>query len=139
MLGGTENGGHPWNGEPMTLAVEDRKHPLTAMFAGGELRIADQAFQLQEPAFRESLRVLLRVDVERTGLAPKRRILPVRQAVQDFPMSWIRRQGKGRVFYCGLGHGAEVFSNRPVLEHVLAGIQYAPGDLKANDRPIPRR
>jgi type 1 glutamine amidotransferase len=50
-------------------------------------------------------------------------------------MSWIRRQGKGRVFYTGLGHGGDIFSNAPMLQHLLAGIQYALGDLAANDAP----
>lgn len=50
-------------------------------------------------------------------------------------MSWIRRQGNGRVFYSGLGHGAEVFSNPLMLQHLLAGIQYALGDLSADDSP----
>jgi type 1 glutamine amidotransferase len=53
----------------------------------------------------------------------------------DFPMSWIRRQGKGRVFYSGLGHGSDVFSNAQMLQHLLAGIQYALGDLPADDAP----
>jgi type 1 glutamine amidotransferase len=53
----------------------------------------------------------------------------------DFPMSWIRRHGKGRVFYTGLGHGADVFTNAQMLQHILAGIQYALGDLVADDAP----
>jgi type 1 glutamine amidotransferase len=53
----------------------------------------------------------------------------------DFPMSWIRRHGKGRVFYTGLGHGADVFTNPQMLQHILAGIQYALGDLVADDAP----
>jgi type 1 glutamine amidotransferase len=53
----------------------------------------------------------------------------------DFPMSWIRRQGKGRVFYTGLGHSADIFSNAKMLHHLLAGIQYALGDLAVNDAP----
>jgi hypothetical protein len=28
MLGGTENGGHPWNGEVMTMKVEDPRNPI---------------------------------------------------------------------------------------------------------------
>jgi hypothetical protein len=135
MLGGTENGGHPWNGELMTLKVDDPASPLTAMFRGIEFRIADQAFQLQEPTIRDRLRVLLSIDVDKTGLAPKRRILPARQSDRDFPVSWVKPHGRGRVFYCGLGHGGEVFLNRTVLEHILAGIQYATGDLKARDLP----
>jgi type 1 glutamine amidotransferase len=133
MLGGTENGGHPWNGEPMTMKVEDPANPINAAFGGKDFQIADQAFQLQEPVLRDRLHVLLRIDPEKTG--PARRILPVRKADMDFPMSWIRRHGKGRVFYTGLGHGADVFTNPQMLQHVLAGIQYALGDLAADDAP----
>ena len=50
-------------------------------------------------------------------------------------MSWVWRHGKGRVFYSGLGHGPDVFSNPQMLEHLLAGIQYALGDRAADDTP----
>jgi type 1 glutamine amidotransferase len=133
MLGGTENGGHPWNGELMTMKVEDPGNPINAAFGGQDFQIADQAFQLQEPVFRDRMRVLLRIDAERSG--PARRILPVRQQDKDFPMSWIRRHGKGRVFYTGLGHGPDVFANARMLAHLLAGVQYALGDLEADDTP----
>ena len=102
MLGGTENGGHPWDGETMTVKVDDPKSPLNAMFHGEEFQIADQAFQLQEPALRDHLHVLLSIDAERTGFSPQRRILPVRMADKDFPVTWIRTYGKGRVFYSSL-------------------------------------
>lgn len=135
MLGGTENGGHPWNGEVMTMRIDDPKSPLNAVFKGKEFQIADQAFQLQEPTLRDHLHVLISVDAEKTPPSRRGRILPVRAQDKDFPMSWIRRYEKGRVFYFGLGHGAPVYSNAALLEHMLAGIQYALGDLKADDRP----
>jgi uncharacterized protein len=133
MLGGTENGGHPWNGEVMTMRVEDPGNPINAAFGGKDFQIADQAFQLQEPVLRDHMHVLLSIDADRTGIAPNRRILPVRKEDMDFPMSWIRRHGKGRVFYTGLEHSAPVFWNAPLLAHLLAGIQYALGDLPADD------
>jgi type 1 glutamine amidotransferase len=77
--------------------------------------------------------VLLRIDAEKS--TPPRRVHPARKEDMDFPMSWIRRHGKGRVFYTGLGHGAEVFGNAQMLQHILAGIQYALGDLAADDTP----
>ena len=97
--------------------------------------IADQAFQFQEPSLRDHLHVLFSIDVAKTPLAPNRRVLPVRQQDKDFPMSWIRRYGKGRVFYCGLGHTAQVFENPALMQHILAGMQYALGDLAADDSP----
>jgi type 1 glutamine amidotransferase len=133
MLGGTENGGHPWNNEPMTIRIDDPKSPLNRPFNGQAFQITDQAFQLQEPQLRDHLHVLISIDPEKTG--PPRRVLPVRKQDMDFPMSWIRRHGKGRVFYSGFGHNAHVFWNASMLEHFLAGIQYALGDLKADDSP----
>jgi type 1 glutamine amidotransferase len=138
MLGGTENGGHPWDGENMTVKVDDPASPLNAVFHGDEFQIADQAFQLQEPALRDHLHVLLSVDVEKTGFFPGHHILPVRTGDKDFPLTWIRAYGKGRVFYSSLGHGAPVFWNAPLLAHFLAGIQFALGDLKADSTPSAR-
>lgn len=138
MLGGTENGGHPWDGELMTIRVEDPSSPLTAMFPEESFQIADQAFQLQEPDFRKHIRVLLSIDVDKTGLSPKRRILPVRSEDLDFPVSWIRTYGEGRVFFGGLGHRDSVFWNPALLKHMLAGIQFALGDLEADTTPTPQ-
>jgi type 1 glutamine amidotransferase len=135
MLGATENGGHPWNGELMTIKIDDPASPLNAAFQGSGFQIADQAFQFQEPTLRDHLHVLLSIDVERTGMAPNRRILPVRMQDKDFPMSWIRGYGKGRVFYSAFGHSPPVFWNSALLGHFLAGIQYALGDLPADDTP----
>ena len=53
-------------------------------------------------------------------------------------MSWIRREGQGRVFYEALGHSERIYANRPLLEHVLAGMQYVLGDLKVDDSPVRR-
>jgi hypothetical protein len=53
----------------------------------------------------------------------------------DYALSWIRREGKGRVFVEVLGHSEHIYANTPMMEHVLAGIQYALGDLKADDSP----
>ncbi|MFL6449070.1 MAG: ThuA domain-containing protein [Bryobacteraceae bacterium] len=136
MLGGTENGGHLWNNEPITIRIDDRKSPLTAMFHGQEFAVTDQSFQLQEPGnLRERLHVLTSIDVEKTPMKPTRKINPARAEDKDFPVTWIKSYGKGRVFYSALGHGAPVFSNPLLLQHFLAGIQYALGDLKANDAP----
>ena len=52
---------------------------------------------------------------------------------KDYPVSWIRSCGKGRVFYSSLGHFAPTYENPVVLQHFLAAIQWAVGDLKDPD------
>jgi hypothetical protein len=40
------------------------------------------------------------------------------------------------VFYQALGHHESIYYNNPaMLEHILAGMQYALGDLEADDSP----
>jgi uncharacterized protein len=52
-------------------------------------------------------------------------------AVTDFddvamPVAWTKHYGKGRVFYCSLGHVAQVFDQDPqVLELVTRGMVWA--------------
>ena len=53
----------------------------------------------------------------------------------DYALSWIRREGKGRVFYEAHGHSEKVYAIKPVLEHITAGMQYVLGDLPADDTP----
>ncbi|MGE5568619.1 MAG: ThuA domain-containing protein [Rhodospirillales bacterium] len=134
MLGGTESGGHPWMPkDPFTIKVDDPKSPLTAAFKGEGFEIVEEVFQLQEPELRERLHVLLSIDMEKSK--PSRPPLPIRQKDNDFPLTWIRKEGKGRVFYSGLGHNSHIFWNPVLLEHFLAGIQYALGDLEADATP----
>jgi type 1 glutamine amidotransferase len=56
----------------------------------------------------------------------------------DYALSWIRREGKGRVFYEAHGHNEKVYANAPLLTHILAGMQYVLGDLPADDAPSAR-
>ncbi len=133
MLGGTENGGHPWDGE-MAIKVDDPASPLTAMFGTKPIIIRDQAFQLQEPTLRDRLHVLVSIDVAATTPA-RRQFFKTRIDDKDFPMSWIKAHGRGRVFFTAFGHADFAFSNPLLLSHFLAGIQYALGDLPADDRP----
>jgi len=139
MLGGYENGGHPWGAdETIVIDVEDPQSPTNAAFAGERFEISDEVFQFKDHYSREKVRVLLRIDTDRTDTGPERRILPERRADMDLAMSWIRRYGDGRVFYTSFGHNPALFWDERILRHLLAGIQYAVGDLQADDTPRPK-
>jgi len=53
----------------------------------------------------------------------------------DFALCWVRQYGKGRVFWSGFGHYEDLYWNPQMLEHYLAGIQFALGDLEADTTP----
>jgi type 1 glutamine amidotransferase len=46
-----------------------------------------------------------------------------------FPISWVATYGKGRTFYCSLGHNEAIYHNPTILQHYLAGLQYVLGDF----------
>lgn len=131
MMGGYFDG-HPWGADcTVTVKIDEPGHPLTAMFAGKSFDIMDEIYQLKAPYSRENLRVLLSLDTRFTDMHKQ----GINRKDGDFAISWIREFGGGRVFYCSLGHNEAVFWNKPVLEHYLAGILYAFGDLSADPAP----
>jgi type 1 glutamine amidotransferase len=63
------------------------------------------------------LHVLLSIDVNRT-VAPRRPFFKTRVEDKDFPMSWIKPHGKGRVFFTAFGHSDYTFWNPRMLSLV---------------------
>jgi len=53
----------------------------------------------------------------------------------DYPSTWARKHGKGRVFYTSLGHHNEIWSN-PFFQAILAGgLAWALGNAQADVKP----
>jgi type 1 glutamine amidotransferase len=132
MMGGYENGGHPWmDHEWINIKVEEPGHPINKVIPVENFDISDEVFQFSEPYTRDNLRILLKIDTSRTDTGPNRRILPERRADMDLAMSWVRRYGRGRVYYSSFGDNPHIFWDTRILSHNMAGIQYALGDLSA--------
>ena len=130
MIGGTHHG-HAWYAhQSVPIKLDDPKHPLNAAFGGQGLTIQDDIYAFTAPYTRESLHVLLSVDVAK---APES--MTAERADGDYPVSWAKPYGTGRVFYTALGHEPATFQNAAVLRHLLDGIQFALGDLKADTSP----
>ena len=119
----------------ITTKIDDPKSPLTAMFHGQEFDIHDETYTYGMDTWsRTNLHILTSIDYDKMSDADKAKEEYPR-ADHDYGLSWIHREGKGRVFYEAHGHSETVYAIRPMLEHVLAGVQYALGDLKADDSP----
>ncbi len=143
MLGAVFNT-HPFGS--IQIKIDDSRSPLTAVFGGKAFPFSDEIYAFTAPYSREKLRVLLSVDhpnspnvqkeeqkvLDRTGGKPAGFVRPD----HDYAISWIRAWGNGRVFYCSLGHGEHVTWDPAIVRFNLAGIQYALGDLKADDTPV---
>jgi len=134
MLGGYEDGGHPWRDEDVKIKLDDPGHPLNAAFKGKGFEVRADVLQFRHGYSREKLRILFSIDATDDDFK-RRRILPERMKDRDLAQSWIRSYGKGRVFYCALGHFPSIFWNPALLQHYLDGIQFALGDLEADTTP----
>ena len=140
---GAEFARHPFGN--VVLKVDDPASPLTAMFGGKPFAFSDEIYTFRSPYARDKLRVLLSIDYEnspdvRTGeqraLEKGGQDAGSMRADHDYALAWVRPWQKGRVFYCALGHRAEVTFDPRMVRFFLAGIQYALGDLAADDTPV---
>ena len=120
-----------WNdGQPITVKVDEPSHPLNAAFKGQSWDIVDETYTFGRDTYsRSNLRVLTSVDYARMSAEDKAKENNPR-ADGDYALSWIRAEGKGRVFYEAHGHNEKVYAHELLLEHVLAGMQYVLGDLR---------
>ena len=127
-----------WNdGQEITYKIDDPGHPLNAPFK--KLKepfvILDETYTFGKDSFsRQNVRVLTSVDYSKMCEEDKKKESHPR-ADHDYALSWIKRDGKGRVFYMAHGHNEKVYAITPLLEHMLYGMQYALGDLPADDSP----
>ena len=118
------------------MKIDDPKSPLTAMFHGQEFEIHDETYTFAQDSFsRTNVHVLTSIDYDKMSDADKAKEQNPPRTDHDYALSYIRREGKGRVFYEAHGHAERNYAVTPMLEHILAGMQYALGDLKADDSP----
>ncbi len=124
--------GHPWtSGGTWAFKITEPDHPLTKSFEGKDFKLNDEIYRTDPPYYdRTRQRVLVSLDLSDPATKNAGGVKP---SDIDTGITWIKRVGKGRLFYCSLGHQHHVTWNKPILEHYLAGIQYAIGDLKVDD------
>jgi len=123
--------GHPWN-EEVGIKLDDPTHPLMATFEGKGFRLADEIFQFKEPYSRDKVRVLMSLDTAATNM----NVPWIHRKDGDFALAWVKSYGRGRVFYCAIGHRTEIWWNPTILRFYLDAIQFAAGDLQAETAPI---
>jgi hypothetical protein len=124
--------------EKATINIEDPTHPLMLAFDGKPFEYVDEFYRLGPPYARDKVRVLLSVDPAVTDMMQGRCFGQCLRNDNDYPVAWVRQHGKARVFYTSLGHNPDVFWDTRMLTMLLAGIQYALGDLDADATPRPR-
>ena len=136
MIGGYFKWHWPYP-QVITVKIDDTKSPLTQMFHGQEFVIHDETYTMAQDSYSlKNVHELTSIDYSKMSDADKaKEPAGSRRTDGDYGLSWIRREGKGRVFVEVLGHDEHIYEDPVMLDHILAGTQYALGDLPANDAP----
>lgn len=123
---------HPWNQFQAHIIVEDPDFPAMKPFAP-RFTIYDEIYQVKDFS-RDRVRVLMRLDADKVDLTVK----GVHRTDKDFAVAWARNYGKGRVFYCGLGHREDVWDRPDVQKMWLEAIKWAMGLTPGDATPRPK-
>lgn len=112
--------------QEVVFKIEDPSHPAAAVVPAG-WRIKDEIYLFNNYS-RDNVKVLLSVDTEKLSDEVLKELQMKRGG--DYPVSWVREEGDGRVFYTSLGHREDVWTNPVWQKHVLAGLDWAMGAKK---------
>ncbi|WP_247702768.1 ThuA domain-containing protein [Streptomyces sp. F63] len=110
--------------QPATVLVEDRAHPATAHLGPAWDRTDEWYNYRTNP--RNTARVLASLDESSYSGGTMD---------GDHPIAWCQEYEGGRAFYTGLGHTRESYAEPAFLTHLLGGIRYATGAVRADCRP----
>ena len=137
MMGGAFEA-HPWNIVKTPVKNLEPANPVNAAFGGQDFQIEDEIYVFRpSTALSSDRKMLLCIDTTKMDVS-KPALGKGKRPDGFYPISWLANFGKGRNFYCSLGHKDEIYWNPVVLKHYLAGIQYALGDLDADATPTGR-
>ncbi|OEU99660.1 MULTISPECIES: ThuA domain-containing protein [Streptomyces] len=110
--------------QPATVRIEDRAHPATAHL-GADWERTDEWYNYRSDP-REHARILASLDEDSyTGGTMG----------EEHPLAWCQEYAGGRAFYTGAGHTRESYADPAFRAHLLGGIRYATGAVRADCRP----
>ena len=111
---------HPWH-QKVTVDVTDPNSSIVG-FLGKSFQVYDEIYQMSDFQYNTS-HVLLKLDPSSVDLKKPN----VHGRFYGWPLAWTRRDGKGRVFYCALGHEDSTWNSEWFRKLMLNGIEWSMG------------
>jgi len=123
--------------QAIPVKLDDAKSPLNAGFNGKGFTVHEELYTFTMDSFsRKNVHVLTSIDYPKMSAEDKaKEDAATKRTDGDYAISWIHKEGQGRVYYSALGHSEHVLAMPAILKQWQAGIQYAAGDLAADDSP----
>ena len=130
----------------IAVKIEDPDNPINAPFTSlnattgvrlpRPFSVVDEVYTFNESSWsRARAHVLTSIDYTKMPAEVKAQEPAPQRTDHDYALSYIQREGKGRVFVEVLGHDESIYKLPSMLAHILAGMQYVLGDLQADDSP----
>ncbi|WP_326570805.1 ThuA domain-containing protein [Actinacidiphila glaucinigra] len=116
--------GHPQI-QKATVRAEDHDHPATAHLGEAGWERTDEWYNYRTNP-RGQARILATLD-ETTYQGGTMK--------GDHPIAWCQTYQSGRSFYTGGGHTKESYAEPAFRQHLLGGLRYAVGQVKADCKP----
>src|SRR4030095_11676594 len=132
----------------IAVKIDDPASPINAPFTtlnqqtgvrtARAFSIADEVYTFSEDSWsRARAHVLTSIDYAKMPAEVKAQEPAPQRTDHDYALSYLVREGQGRVFVEVLGHDESIYKQTPMLAHILAGMQYPLRDLEADDTPTP--
>ncbi|MEW6356860.1 MAG: ThuA domain-containing protein [Planctomycetota bacterium] len=135
LMLGARGASHMKGEERVFIKLDDPGHPLNQPFEGKDFEYRGEFFRFPGDVYsRNRVRVLFSIDNAKTEQLQGQPLKPFRKD-NDYALAWVRRYGRGRVFYCTIAHNPFVFWDPKMLQFYLAAAQFALGDLPAPTIP----
>jgi len=128
MVGGSFDF-HPAQQE-LHLKLHDPNHPLVSGFDPKGFVHYDEPYFFKNAYYRYDFRPLLYIELDEIKMKRERPSDKIKY------VSWIKRHGRGRVFYSSPSHNAQSYEQPELLAFLQKGLLYAAGLLDCDDSPI---
>jgi uncharacterized protein len=124
---------HPWGVFDAPIIVEQPSFPGMKQFPR-EFVIRDEIYVPTNASYsRKDVDVLARVDATKVDL----KVRDLHRTDGDFPVAWVKKYGKGNVFYSTFGHPDAAWDDPRVQTMYFEAIRWALGLVEYTPRPHP--
>lgn len=112
------------------VKLVDPDHPLVSSFDPEGFVHFDEPYFFKNAYFRYDFRPLLYMELDKIKMKRERPNDIIKY------ISWIKRHGRGRIFYSSPSHNAHSYDNPKLLQFLLNGLLYTAGFIDCDDSPL---
>ena len=124
---------HPWGVLDAPIIVEEPSFPGMRHLPH-EFSVRDEIYvPTAAPYSRKEVDVLARMDASKVDLT----IHDLHRTDRDFPVAWVKKYGRGNVFYSTFGHPDAAWDNPDIQKMYFEAIRWALGLVDYTPRPHP--